>query len=100
AAPDAEFAVLVRVRRSRHANSNQNCELAAERRVGADRARAPQRWSMAAESRAACPVYTCRGRPILVAGGVGISRHWAIQPGVRPMANSGVNMFVGKPMAL
>src|SRR5699024_2225981 len=47
AAPDAEFAVLVRVRMSGSANSNQNCELAAERRVRAHRARAPQRWSMA-----------------------------------------------------
>ena len=40
-------------------------------------------------------VYTCRGRPILVAGSVIISRHCAIQPGSRPSANRTVNMRVG-----
>ncbi len=50
--------------------------------------------------RSGSPVYSWRGRPILVCGSFIISRHWAIQPGRRPMANSTVNIFSGKPMAL
>src|SRR3712207_8019538 len=52
--------------------------------------------STGTKSRAGEPVYSCRGRPILVVGSLIISRHWAIQPGSRPSANSTVNIFVGK----
>ena len=59
----------------------------------------PQRWSSGMYARSTAPVYTWRGRPILVCGSSTISRHWAIHPGRRPRANSTVNIFVGKPIA-
>lgn len=60
----------------------------------------PQRWEMGTYERSPAPMYTCRGRPILVSGSEIISRHCAIQPGNRPSANRTVNILVGKPIAL
>jgi hypothetical protein len=37
---------------------------------------------------------------ILSFGSLIISRHWAIQPGSRPIANSTVNIDSGNPSAL
>ena len=39
------------------------------------------------------------GRAIRPAGSSCCSFHWAIQPGIRPMAKITVNMFVGMPIA-
>lgn len=50
--------------------------------------------------RSVCPVYSCRGLPILYSGPSIISSQWAIHPAVRATAKITVNMLKGTPMAL
>jgi hypothetical protein len=49
--------------------------------------------------RSGLPMYSWRGRPMRESLSWSISRHWAIQPGSRPIANSTVNMSTGNPSA-
>lgn len=66
--------------------------------AAAGRRTAQRSWS-GMYGRSAAPMYSCRGRPIRDDGSTIISRHCAIQPGSRPMANRTVNIRVGKPSA-
>lgn len=58
-----------------------------------------QRFAMSGTLRAALPLNSWRGRPILYSGSVIISSHCEIQPGVRARAKMQVNSDVGMPSA-
>jgi len=57
------------------------------------------RLSSGTKERLGLPTYSWRGRPMRACGSCIISRHCAIQPGSRPIANSTVNICAGNPSA-